>query len=248
MASPTVPTPEAPASANSFGRIFGALFSPKATFESIAQRPTWLAPLVVLCVLSTAIIAVFGQRVGWHDFMTRQIESNSRTAQLSTEQKNQIIAQQEKFAPFGAYGGVVIGTFVGAVVIAAIFLGVFNLTSGTKIGFKTSLGIVSYGWVPGIVAGLLGLLILFLKDPSTVDLENLVASNPAALLSSESPKWLASLLRSLDLFSFWMMILMAIGYSATNPKKISFGKALGSIVAVWLVYVLVKVGIAAAFS
>jgi hypothetical protein len=56
------------------------------------------------------------------------------------------------------------------------------------------------------------------------------------------------LLGSLDLFSFWMMILMAIGYSATNPKKISVGKAFGSIIAVWFIYVLVKVGIAAAFS
>jgi hypothetical protein len=202
----------------------------------------------LICIVSTASIAVFGQRVGWHDLIARQIENNSRTAQLSTEQKNQIIAQQEKFAPFVAYGGAVIGTFVVAVVIAAIFLGVFNLGSGTKIGFKTSLGIVSYGWVPGIVSGLLGLLILFLKDPSTVDLQNLVASSPAAFLSSESPKWLVSLLGSLDLFSFWTMILMAIGYSATNPKKISVGKAFGSIIAVWFIYVLAKVGIAAAFS
>jgi hypothetical protein len=248
MASPVAPTPEAPASTNSFGRIFGALFSPKETFASIAARPTWLAPLIVLCVLSVSVIAVFSQRVGWHDFMVRQIESNSRTAQMSAEQKSQIVAQQEKFAPIGAYGGAVIGTFLAAVVIAAIFMGVFNVVGGTKVGFKTSLGIVSYGWAPGIVSGLLGILILFLKDPSTVDLQNLVASNPAALLSDGSAKWLVSLLGSLDIFSFWMMILMALGYSATNPKKLSFGKAFGSILAVWLIYVVVKVGLAAAFS
>lgn len=248
MASPVTPTPEAPASDNSISRIFGALFSPKATFASIAARPTWLAPLILMCLLSVVVIAIFGQRVGWHDFMVRQIESNSRTAQLPAEQKSQIIAQQEKYASITSYAGVVVGTFVGAVVVAAIFMGVFNLFGGTKIEFKTSLGIVSYGWAPGIVAGLLGILILFLKDPSTVDIQNLVASNPAALLADGSPKWLVSLLGSLDIFSFWMMILMAFGYSATNPKKLSFGKAFGSILGVWLIYVVLKVGLTAAFS
>jgi hypothetical protein len=46
----------------------------------------------------------------------------------------------------------------------------------------------------------------------------------------------------------WVLILQAIGFSATNPKKLSFGKAFGTIFAVWIIYVLVKVGFAAAFS
>jgi hypothetical protein len=41
---------------------------------------------------------------------------------------------------------------------------------------------------------------------------------------------------------------MGIGYSAANPKKISFGKALVTIVVAWAIYVVCKVGIAAAFS
>ena len=41
---------------------------------------------------------------------------------------------------------------------------------------------------------------------------------------------------------------MAFGFSAADPKKISFGKALCTVVGVWLIYVIVKVGLAAAFS
>jgi hypothetical protein len=44
------------------------------------------------------------------------------------------------------------------------------------------------------------------------------------------------------------MILMAFGFSAADPKKISFGKALGTVVGAWLIYVIVKVGLVAAFS
>jgi hypothetical protein len=56
------------------------------------------------------------------------------------------------------------------------------------------------------------------------------------------------LLTSLDIFAFWAILLQAFGFSATNPKKISFGKAFGTIFTVWLLYVLVRVGATAIFS
>jgi hypothetical protein len=133
-------------------------------------------------------------------------------------------------------------------VVAAIFLAAFNVVSGGKIGFSTSLGIVAHSWLPYLVSGLLGIVILFLKDPSTIDIQNLVASNPGALLADNSPRWLVSLLTSFDVFTFWVLVLQAVGYSATNPKKIPFGRAFGTILAVWAFYVMVKVGLAAAFS
>lgn len=253
MASATAsPQQQAPASISSFGRVFGALFNPKATFESIAQRPTWVLPLLFLLLISVAIVAIFGQRVGWRPFMERQIATNPRAQkqmeQLPPEKREQIIEQQTKFAPAFGYISVVVFTIGGAVVVAAIFLAAFNVVSGTKIGFSTSLGIVAHSWMPYLVSGLLGILILFIKDPSTIDLEHLVASNPGALLADNSAKWLASLLTSLDVFTFWALVLQGVGYNATNPKKIPFGKAFGTVLAVWAFYVIVKVGLAAAFS
>jgi hypothetical protein len=167
---------------------------------------------------------------------------------MTADQREQMLETQTKFASVFGYVGGVLGTFIAAVVVAAVLMLAFNVVGGTKVGFVTSLSIVSYSWVPGIVGGLLGLLILFLKDPSTIDIQHLVAANAGAFLSEDSPKWLETLLSSFDLFIFWTMILMGIGFSATNPKKISFGKGLGTVVGVWLIYLLVKVGFAAAFS
>ena len=81
-----------------------------------------------------------------------------------------------------------------------------------------------------------------------MDLQNLIASNVGAFLSSDSPKWLIALGTSLDLFTFWIMTLMAIGYSVAAPKKLSFAKAFISIFVAWFLVVLVRVGAAAAFS
>ena len=252
MASPVTPVPEAAPSVSSVGRIFGAIFSPKPTFESIAQRPTWILPLVLFSLLSIVTIFIFGQRVGWRSFMIRQDQQNSRLQkqmdQMTPEQREKMLDQQTKIAPIFGYVFGVLGIFVVAVIVAAILMVAFNMMTGGGIGFVTSLGIVTHSWVPGLIAGLLGILVLFLKDPSTVDIQHLVATNAGAFLSDDAPKWQESLLSSLDLFTLWSMILMGIGYNAANPKKISFGKALGTIVVVWAIYVVCKVGIAAAFS
>jgi Yip1 domain len=252
MASAETPSPATTDSDSSFGRIFGVLFSPKPTFQSIARRPTWILPLILVVVVSVGVVFTFGQRVGWRNFMIRQDQQSARTQKqmesMTAEQRQNMIDTQTKLAPIITYPVMVLGIFIYAVVIAAVLMLVFNLIYGTKIGFVPSLAIVSHSWVPGIIGGLLGILILFLKDPSTVDLEHLVASNGGAFLADDSAKWLVTLLTAFDLFIFWNMILMAIGFSAVDPKKITFGKALGTIVAVWLIYVVAKVGLVAAFS
>ncbi|MGH9684946.1 MAG: Yip1 family protein [Candidatus Acidiferrales bacterium] len=251
MATVAAPAPEAPVSANSVSRLFNVLFAPKATFESIAQRPTWLLPLIILCALSAGVIATFSARGAWRSFMEKQDATpkmQQRMEQMTPDQRQEMIDKQVKFAPIFGYVGAVVFTFVGALIAAAVLLGVFNLMGGQKITFGASLGIVSYAWTPYIIVSILAIVILFLKDPTTVDLQNVVASNPGVFAGDDAPKWLVSLLSSLDLFTLWVLILLGFGYSATNPKKLSFGKAFTTVLAVWIIFVLIKVGFAAAFS
>lgn len=248
MADVAVQVPEAPERVNAFARIFGVLFSPKATFESIVRRPTWFVPVVILCLLFLGVVAEFGHRGGWPSYFQKQMANNSRVQQMSPEQQQQAYEMQLKFGPRVAYAEAPIAPTLVVVILAAVFLGVFNGLAGAKLSFKTSLGIVSHAWMANVVSGLLGILIVAIKDPATIDLQNIVASNVGAFLPDGSAKWLVSLLSSIDLFSFWTMLLLAIGYGAAAPKKLSFGKAFGWILAVWFVYVLMKVGLSAAFS
>jgi hypothetical protein len=246
--TPSTPTPEAPAEMNSIARVFGALFNPRPTFESIARRPTWLLPIILGCIIFIAIVAVFGHRGGWESLMEKQNANSSRVQSMSPEAREQLLETQVKYAPIVGYAEGVIIPFVSALAVAGVLLGAFTATGATKTDFKTSLGIVAYAGLPWTIQGLLGILVLFLKDPSTVDLQNLVASNPGAALSSDAPKWLAALLSSIDIFAIWNMVLIGIGFSATNPKKLSFGKAFGTAVALWSFYVILKVALTAAFA
>ncbi|HXX43987.1 MAG TPA: YIP1 family protein [Candidatus Acidoferrales bacterium] len=249
MSDVAVQAPEAPKSDNSISRIFGVLFSPKATFESIARRPTWLAPVVLLCLVFFGVVGIFGHRGGWPSYFQKQLTSNARFQQASPEQQQQAYEMQLKYGPPVAYAEAPIVPPLIVVIVAAVFLGVFNLLAGAKLGFKTSMAVVSYAWMPNAVSGIFGILIVAIKDPTTIDLQNIVASNVGAYLPSGSAKWLVSLLGSIDIFSIWTMILMAIGFSvAAGQKKLTFGKAFGWIIAVWLLFVLVKVGLVAALT
>lgn len=253
LSAPSQQVQSQPASSvSSFGRVFGALFNPKPTFESIAQKPSWVLPMLATILIGVVIIALIGSRVGWRQVIDRQIASSpkaqQRMEQVPPAQREQVLNQQAKIAGVFAYVAVVVGTALFELIAAAVLLAAFNLILGAKVRFSQSFGIVTHSWMPYFVAGLLGIVILFIKDPTTIDTQNLVASNPGALLADGSAKWLVSLLTSLDLFTFWVLALQAIGFSATNPKKLSFGKALGIIVAIWLVFVVVKMGLAAAFA
>jgi hypothetical protein len=74
---------------------------------------------------------------------------------------------------------------------------------------------------------LLAIPVTFLKDPQSIDPQNFLASNVGAFLGDNAPAWQLILGGSLDVFAIWAIILMAVGFSAADPKKAPIGKALG---------------------
>jgi len=233
---------------NDFARLTGVLFSPKATYEDIAAKPSWALPLVILLVLSLAVIAVFGQRVGWRGLVEKRINESSRTADMPADQKAEAIERGAKFAPVFGYVGLLVGFPVAALIVAAVLMAVFNLVAGARVQFVQSLGIVTYSWTPAIIGTIIGLILLFVKAPDTIDIDHLVADNVGAFLSGDTPHWLMTLGTSLNVFVFWTIALAGVGYSAVNPKKISVGKGIALVGICWALWVVVKVAWVGAFS
>ncbi len=240
--------PEAPAPINHFGRILGALFSPRATFEEIAGRPSWVAPVILLTILSLVVSGLLAQKVNWERFVAQSIERSPQGQQLSPEQREQRAAVGAKVGRAFAYVFGVTGTIVLTLLLAGVFLGAFNLLAGASVRFGTAMGIVSHALMPFGVSSVLAIVVLFLKPPDAVDPEHLLATNLGALVSGDSPKWLEKLAASMDVFWIWGFALMAIGFAAANPKKISTVKALGIAFGLYVAFRLVVVGWAAAFS
>ncbi len=248
MASPVTPSPEAAPSVSSIGRIFGAIFSPKPTFESIAQRPTWILPLILLTLISLAMDVVLVNKVDWRAFAQEMLEKSGKTNSIPPEKLDRVIAQTATGQKYSYCIRGVLGDATLAVILAALYLAAFNLTAGAGLKFKTAFSIVVYTLVPLGIKEILGIIILLLKDPSTINPLNIVASNVGAFVGTDAPTWLLSLGISIDIFTYWGMALAAIGFSAANPKKIKMGTAIGVVLGLYLFFVIVGVGLAAAFA
>lgn len=200
-----------------------------------------------MTILGLGVAVVMNQKVDWRDVASKRIEESPRAANLSADQKQQQIEMSAKISPGFAYGFGVAWPILQALIVGSILLLAYNVIGGANARFGASLGITAHAYFPWILYSLLFILILYLKVPGTVDLENPIATNVGAFLPESTPKALMALARSIDIFSIWTLLLISIGFAAVNPKKLK-GKALSIAIAVWAVYVAIKMGGARIFS
>ncbi len=95
---------------------------------------------------------------------------------------------------------------------------------------------------------LISIPVVFLKDPASIDPDNFLASNLAVIFGNDLPPWQLVPLAFLDVFSIWALILVAIGFSAADPKKLPLGKSLAIVIGVTLTFMFLFTGIAWVFS
>jgi len=248
MATTPVPAAEPRAAISPLGRVVGVLFSPKATFEDIVRKPSWLLPVVIATILGIASTVVLNQRINWRDYILQQIDKSPRAAQLSTEQKQQQAEVSAKVTVYIVYAVGALGSVLFALIVGAVMMLAYNVLAGAGATFSQSLGIAAHTLLVGIVSTPIFLLVLLLRPPGTVDPENPVATNVAAFLPEESAKWLIALCKSIDIFTIWTLVLLAIGFAAVNPRKLKGGKPYVVAFSVWGVMVVVKVLWAFIFS
>ena len=248
MATASAPLAEPQASISPFGRLVGVIFSPKATFADIVRKPSWLLPVILLAVLGAIVAVSLNRKMDWREYMSQQIEKSPRAASLSAEQKQQQIEVGAKFAPISAYVLGIPAPLVVVLIVAGVMLGAYNLMAGADVSYGTSLGIVAHAFVPWLIGNLIFLLVLFLKPPGTLDLDNPVATNAAAFLPEGSAKWLEALAKNVDLLAIWITVLIAIGFAAANARKLQGHRSYNIAFGVFLAYIVIRVGLTFIFS
>jgi hypothetical protein len=237
--------PEAEPPMGTMARITGVLFSPSKTFADIAKKPNWVAVFLLLVVFALGISALIGQKTNWRSFFERQMSQNSRFDNMDQAQKDKILESQVTWAPKIAFVFGPIGVGIAILLVAVIYWGAFNLFKGAGLKFGAGFAITVYAFVPGLVSSVLALIVLLIKPTGEVDPEHFLASSLSAYLPDPSPAWLDKLGQSIELFWIWSLVLIAIGFSAANPKKIKPGAAYGIVFGLWLLWVVCKVGWAA---
>jgi hypothetical protein len=245
--SPAPGEQEPEAKISPIGRVTGVLFSPTETFADIVQKPSWLAPIAIMMALSIGLCFLMFPKVDWHAFMRHQIEQSPRAANLPEDQIEAAVATQVKFAPIFGWVRAILIVPISALVFTVAYWGAFNVFKGAGLRFGTGFAIISHALMPNALLTVLVGIVVFLKPTGEVMPDKLAVTSVGMVLANSAPKWLASIGSSLDLIWFWIMVLIAIGFTAANPRKIKMGSALTVVIGIWLVWVLIKVGLSTVF-
>jgi Yip1 domain len=249
MATTSLPAPEAQATISPVGRIIGVFFSPKATFEDIARKPSWLAPILLLTAIGLAMNLTLVRKADWRAFAEEQLNNSPRGQQIPPDQKDLAIERTAKGNQYFCYVRGVCGTAFLGLILALVYWGAYALVGGARLTFGKSFAVIAYSMLPGGLRELLGIPILILKDPSTLgNPYNFIGSNPGAYMSLSDPKWLVALAQSVDLFVLWSLVLTAIGFHFMDPKKLTLSKSGSIVTGVYVFFMLLGVTLAWVFS
>lgn len=224
-----------------FSRVISVLTAPAKTFQAIAERPTFVVPLILLALLGAAVTNVTFTKVDPADFV-RQMEE--RGQQVPPNMSG------DMFLTFARWGGTVGALVIGPLtylIVALLFMVLLRLL-GSEIDFVRSLSVTAHGFVPFGLAALIGIPVALARD--SISLEDaqggqFLQSNLGVLAGEDAGHIVKALLSSVDVFSIWCIVLLAIGYRIVG--KVSKGAAWGAVLAIWLVGVVIKVGMTAIF-
>jgi hypothetical protein len=229
----------------SFLQIF---YDPAAVFAKVRERGSWAAPLIALALLTMIFASYVTHTIGLENITRRMFDEHpSIASQMPPEKKEEAIQKSgspARLATGALLGG--IGAAVIVLIIAAVLMVMLSIMD-RKVQFPKVLGTVAWAWFPfTVIACIMGVLILSItKDPSELDPQTLLATNVAAFLEKNSTgSFVYSLAGSLDLLAIGKVLLLSFGVSKVTG--IAFARALMLVMGLWVFWVLLRGGFAAA--
>jgi hypothetical protein len=229
------------------GRLVNVIVDPKPAFADIAARPSFWVPMVLVTLCVLGYLLAFSSHVGWEHFLRQQFENSSRAQNMSPEDKEKNIEMTLKVGPIIGTAMPVIITPVLMLITAGVLLFVFNNMFGATAQYKQALAVAAYASLPRVLATAGALAVMFLKDPTDFDLKNPAGYNLGFYVDPHSvPAWLHSLFTSIDVFTIWVVLLLAAGMAAVTRKP--FKSALTGVLIPWAVVVLIGMAWAAIFG
>lgn len=244
MAQTAAPT----ASRASWPSILANLyFAPREAFQALLVRPRFWLPLAGFLALTVAFTAVWLHKMDAREYMRAQIEESGRADRMQPEQLESILDTQVGMFPVFAWLSPLVIIPLGLLAVAGLYLFVFRFLFGGEVTFGQSAAVLAWSFLAvGLITTPLTLAVMGLKDEWNLDPRTALQANASLFLDkAATPKPLFALAESLDLFSFWILGLMAAGYGVANRK--TTGWAMAGVVGVWAIYVLGKVALAAIF-
>ena len=249
MSSPAVLAGSEEIQPRSFwSRWIGVYFSPAEAFEDIARKPDFIFPLLVIVLSAVAITETMLAKIGMERIIRNSIEMSGQAAKMSADQVQQAIDRGKGIGSILAHVGGVLGAPIYLLIVAAIGLAVVNAIFGSPLSFKKAFSVTCYANLCGFVGALMVLPMILFGDVEHFNPNNPAPTNVGFFLNPlETSKPLLTLASSFDLFTIWFVVLLGIGFSQATGGNVKARSVFLVYFGLWMIWVLGKVGWAAAF-
>ena len=254
-----VPLPELPSGAEApmgVGEMLGAIFyEPSRVFRNLRFHPRWLAPFLIISVLTAVYTFAFVQRATperiVNHTMDKVVEAGFAPAEaIERQRQDEIIKAKNPVNRVVSGFQQFVGVFALTCFVAALYLLVVTIFGG-RINFWQSLAIVFWASLPVVIINkLLSLIILFVKAPEDLHpilgQETLVQDNLGILFTPASNPVLFVIGTAIGALSIYGLWLRAKGLQH-GGTKVSGSAGWGAALTVWFLGVIIGVVFAALF-
>ncbi len=235
--------------------LLGIFYEPARVFENLRRHPRWVAPLVVIALVSllyttAAVSRITPDRIASH-LSEKITESGFAPPEAADEIREKTL--RDLTTPVGHVAAVV-SQFVSTFALLSILAGLFMLVVvmfGGRINFWQSLAVAAFAMMPvTVIQKLLSLLLVFVKDP--VDIHpllgqsTLVQDNLGALFSPATNPVLFAVGGMFGVLIFYWLWLTATGLRH-GGERVSSAAAWSAAIGFWMIMFVIAAGSAFLF-
>ena len=211
------------------GNIFA---SPTKTFEALDKKPTWIAPIIILILISAVIT-----QLTFPIIIDSQLERFRSNPDIPPEQleaiEQQISGNLNQQRIMMLVGQLIVAPII-LLLIAAIFYFIGNIILGGDATYKKVLSIYSWSSFILILSALITAPIVLAKGSLDISL------SPALLMSGDAlGTKLYALLSKFDFFVIWFLAVFAVGFGSIY--RFSKTKAFVAVGITWGIWITLSV-------
>ncbi len=201
---------ETPASMSFSQRIIETFLSPRAVFEDVSCRPSWLSALVSICIINLGFSLLTISKI--QEFMQITMQSQMQTAPGSAD----YMAIAVKTATISAVAGAALSPVIFCLVAAGL-LKLCNMFTGESTPYRQFFAVSVYAYLPMVIASVLGSILVFLTPAANLAE---VSTSLYLLFPPGTTGFAAGLARQIDPFYLWTVLLISMGGAAISRGKV----------------------------
>jgi hypothetical protein len=219
-------TGEPPGTSSAWRRMIGVFVAPGPVYDELRERPTWVAPFLVLLVATFALALVVPTEL-IRDVILREMGPSATP---------EAVDRAMAWARISRFAGALLGPVFGILVVSTALYVAFTLLAGGAARFR-------HYWAGTCHAFLIQVLGSFITTPIAVaqgDLETRLSF--ALLVPGLDSGFGFELLNRITLFGLWTSVVLGLGSARMNRTSPKAGVSI--VLALYLLTALVGTGVA----